>query len=274
MKTRMMLACVLSLCALSASGGQALAAGQALDAGMPPGAEPVCRLLYNKTRQTTQEPVERDGVLYLPLREICDDARIPVYWDQEKKLAAVERDGAIIPAAGLLRNGVTLVPVSFVTDKLKLSVQLFPDINAVSVAGPVLTEGQALADLPLFKRYSKEDYIWLSRIVEAEAKGETYSSRLGVASVVLNRLKDPAYPDTVKEVVFDHSCGVQFTPTANGSIYNQPSALSCLAALDALEGKNDAPGALFFVATRAASSSWAQHNRQYAFAIGGHSYYY
>src|SRR6185437_4776126 len=37
----------------------------------------------------------------------------------------------------------------------------------------------------------------LARLVEAEAKGESYEGKVGVATVVLNRVDSPKFPDTV-----------------------------------------------------------------------------
>lgn len=70
--------------------------------------------------------------------------------------------------------------------------------------------------------YSDEDLLWLSRVVFAEAGCDWFPDwvQRDVASVVLNRVADPRYPDTIKGVIFDPG---QYSCAASGSIYNNPT---------------------------------------------------
>ena len=64
---------------------------------------------------------------------------------------------------------------------------------------------------------SDKDYEVLLRIVEAEAGGEDETGKILVANVVLNRVQNSAFPDTVEEVVFQNEGGCyQFSPIENG----------------------------------------------------------
>ena len=64
---------------------------------------------------------------------------------------------------------------------------------------------------------SEQDIDCLMRIVEAEAGCEDRKGKLLVANVVINRVKDKAFPDTVTEVVYQrNSQSVQFSPVSNG----------------------------------------------------------
>ncbi|MBQ7668814.1 MAG: cell wall hydrolase [Clostridia bacterium] len=49
---------------------------------------------------------------------------------------------------------------------------------------------------------SPNDKLNLYRIVEAECGGEPVEQRMGIAEVILNRVQNPAYPNTVTEVVY------------------------------------------------------------------------
>ena len=74
-----------------------------------------------------------------------------------------------------------------------------------------VTEKERLYEL------SEDDYEVLLRIVEAEAGGEDEEGKMLVAGVVLNRVDNPAFPDTVREVVFQRENGTsQFSPAYNG----------------------------------------------------------
>ena len=71
--------------------------------------------------------------------------------------------------------------------------------------------------------YSDEDLYWLSRVVFAEAGCDWFPDwvQRDVASVVLNRVADPRYPDTIKGVIFDPG---QYSCVNSGAIYNTPTS--------------------------------------------------
>ena len=64
------------------------------------------------------------------------------------------------------------------------------------------------------------DYYTLLQIVEAEATGGDIKSKILIANVVLNRVKDSRFPDTIYDVVWQTAGGSpQFPlPTTAGSI--------------------------------------------------------
>lgn len=70
--------------------------------------------------------------------------------------------------------------------------------------------------------YTEEDLYWLARVTYAEAGCSWFPDwvQRDVASVVLNRVKDPRYPNSIKEVIFDP---YQYECVDNGSIYDTPS---------------------------------------------------
>lgn len=70
--------------------------------------------------------------------------------------------------------------------------------------------------------YSDEDLLWLSRVVFAEAGCDWFPDwvQRDVASVVLNRVADPRYPDTIKDVIFDPG---QYSCVNSGAIYREPT---------------------------------------------------
>lgn len=122
--------------------------------------------------------------------------------------------------------------------------------------------------------YDYEDLYWLSRVISAEAKGESFTGQLGVGTVVLNRVRSAEFPNTVKGVVFDRKYGTQFTPVANGTIYEQPTESAVIAAKMCLDGYTLSNSVLYFVNPRIATSSWIQNHRKYAFSVGNHDFYH
>jgi len=120
-----------------------------------------------------------------------------------------------------------------------------------------------------------EDLYWLSRIIHAEAQGESYEGKVAVGNVVLNRVKSSLFPNSVKGVVFDKQQGyTQFSPVLDGSIYNTPGSESVQAAKDALGGSRPVGDALYFLNPSKSTNFWIIKNRQYSTTIGDHDFYY
>lgn len=125
---------------------------------------------------------------------------------------------------------------------------------------------------------ASEDYYSLLQIVEAEATGGDMKSKILVANVVLNRVADDRFPDSIYGVIWDHSAGcVQFSPTVDGRIYTVEITDDTYEAVDrALNGEDYSEGALFFMARSAAesySTQWFDGTLQWLFEYGGHEYY-
>ena len=68
--------------------------------------------------------------------------------------------------------------------------------------------------------YSETDLYVLSHIISAEAGNCSEDMMLSVGSVVLNRVADDRFPDTIEEVVFQPG---QYSPTWNGAYYAEPT---------------------------------------------------
>ena len=69
-----------------------------------------------------------------------------------------------------------------------------------------------------------------------KAGGESLQGQIAVGNVVLNRVADDAFPDTIPAVIFDRKHGTQFQPVDNGTVYQSPTALSTEAARQVLDG--------------------------------------
>ncbi|MEJ9225213.1 cell wall hydrolase [Priestia aryabhattai] len=97
----------------------------------------------------------------------------------------------------------------------------------------------------------------LARLVEAEAKGESYEGKVGVATVVLNRVDSPKFPDTVtgviKQVV---GKAYAFSPVQNGSINKPASEDSKKAVEQALTRKDRLDDSIYFYNPKTATDNW------------------
>lgn len=122
------------------------------------------------------------------------------------------------------------------------------------------------------------DYYTLLQIVEAEATGGDLKSKILIADVVLNRVEDSRFPDTIYEVVWQRAGGSpQFSPTADGRIYTVSITDETIEAVDrALAGEDYSQGALFFVARSDAelqNLNWFDQNLEPVFEYGGHEFF-
>jgi len=97
----------------------------------------------------------------------------------------------------------------------------------------------------------------LARLVEAEAKGESYEGKVGVATVVLNRVDSPKFPDTVtgviKQVV---GKAYAFSPVQNGSINKPASENSKKAVEQALTRKDRLDDSNYIYNPKTATDNW------------------
>jgi N-acetylmuramoyl-L-alanine amidase len=114
---------------------------------------------------------------------------------------------------------------------------------------------------------SKEEIDLLARIVRAEAQTEPMEGKVAVARVVLNRVKSPQFPNTVKEVIYQRN---QFQPVMNGEI-NMPADKESFDAVNSaiLNHPHIADEALFFYNPEIATSRWLD-SRETIVTIGQH----
>lgn len=121
--------------------------------------------------------------------------------------------------------------------------------------------------------YVQDEVYWLSRIIHAEAGIEPFLGQIAVGNVVLNRVRSEIFPDNIYAVIFDREYGVQFTPIANGTIYNTPDAEAVAAAKICLEGYSISHEILYFLNAALAENFWVPNNRPYVMTISGHDFY-
>ncbi len=119
----------------------------------------------------------------------------------------------------------------------------------------------------------------LYRLVQSEVGYIDEKSKMLVASVVLNRVKDKAFPDTVTGVVMQKLGSVyQFSPVKpGGRFWTCKVDDSTKKAVDKVLKNGDcSKGALYFVAKRyttASRSSWFDRNLKWLYHHGGQDYY-
>ncbi len=114
--------------------------------------------------------------------------------------------------------------------------------------------------------YSRNDLYLLAKVIHAEARGEIYTGKVAVGAVVLNRVKDSGFPNTIAGVIYQKGA---FTAVSDGQINLEPDESAMSAARDAMNGWDPTYGCLYYYNPAKATSSWI-FSRETVTTIGRH----
>ena len=70
-------------------------------------------------------------------------------------------------------------------------------------------------DKVVAKKYTANDLKYLSCIIWCEAGNQSYSGKIAVGVVIMNRKRSHSFPNSVKGVIYQRG---QFSPTSNGAM--------------------------------------------------------
>lgn len=117
---------------------------------------------------------------------------------------------------------------------------------------------------------SKEERDLFARLVEAEAKGESYEGKVAVATVVLNRVDSSEFPNTVTGVIRQVvGKTYAFSPVQNGEINKPASSEAKRAVEEALTRKDRLNDSIYFYNPEIATDQWIR-SRTVVKTIGSH----
>ena len=119
-----------------------------------------------------------------------------------------------------------------------------------------------------------QEYQVLLKIVEAEAGCEDTEGRMLVANVVMNRVRNGYFPNTVTEVVYQRQDGTaQFSPVSDGRIDTVNVSQGTIDAVArVMNGEDISQGALFFRSVRS-RSGWFDQKLSRVLEHGNHIFY-
>lgn len=161
------------------------------------------------------------------------------YLNEAARLAetiAADKDQVASASADVVRPGLfsakadASVLQQFSTEPASLDLQPVADLIGgltLRARDSAALEGLVtftLDDLGLFKGVDKQ-LDCLSRAVYYEARSEDTVGQMAVAEVVMNRVRDPRFPKTICDVVYQgqyRDTGCQFTFTCDGSVRQKP----------------------------------------------------
>ncbi len=227
------------------------------------------------------------GIAYAPADELCGllaDIEVSGSFDDENTYR-ICGDGVDITAVigeayitslgrvlwcgrggevGCLDDGVVILPIEPICRALGLEFEM--------------EDGHAMIDGEVAVKsaddvYDSESLYWLSRIISAESRGEPFEGQIAVGCVVLNRLRQLDYLDSVYEVIFDRRYGIQFSPAYSGSVYNEPTESSVRAAKVCLEGYSISDSIIYFINSADILPEWMSVGCRLIVTIGHHDFY-
>lgn len=113
---------------------------------------------------------------------------------------------------------------------------------------------------------SSSDVYLLAKTIYAEGRGEPYVGQVAIGAVIMNRVRNQAFPNTVSGVVYQKGA---FTAVDDGQINLTPNETAMKAARDAINGWDPTGGAIYYYNPAVATSSWI-FERQTITVIGKH----
>ncbi len=243
--------------------------------------------IHGKRLVATPDVCRIGEVTYVPLRPFVEalDDTAEFSWNQERQTATVTAhwleikvpqdscyiiaNGRYLYGAGKVKNqnGSIMVPLAPMAKAFGVEADWDPETETAYITG----EPDPIN--PDWAFYNEDTLYWLSRIVYSEAGIEELEGQIAVAQVVLNRVASSCFPSSVYDVIFDNRGGVQFSPTANGTIYQDPSREAVIAAKLALDGADVVGDSCYFMNPDLADEGWFERNCEYVTTIGGHRFY-
>lgn len=136
-------------------------------------------------------------------------------------------------------------------------------LTADGIAGP---ETLSKIGLPSGSSSQNSNVNLIARVVNGEARGESYEGQVAIAAVILNRVKHASFPNSISGVIYQPGA---FTAVSDGQI-NAEMYSSCYnAARDALNGWDPTGGAIYYYNPVTATNSWIR-SRKIIKTIGKH----
>lgn len=110
----------------------------------------------------------------------------------------------------------------------------------------------------------------MARAINGEARGEPYEGQVAVGAVILNRVKDSRFPNTISGVIYQPGA---FTAVSDGQINAPISEGSTVykAAQDAMNGWDPTGGCVYYFNPATATNKWIW-SRPLVKTIGKHRF--
>lgn len=125
-------------------------------------------------------------------------------------------------------------------------------------------------NVSLAKTTNTSDVQLMARAINGEARGEPYEGQVAVGAVILNRVKDSRFPNSISGVIYQPGA---FTAVSDGQINAAISEGSTVykAAQDAMNGWDPTSGCVYYFNPSTATNKWIW-SRPLVKTIGKHRF--
>lgn len=106
----------------------------------------------------------------------------------------------------------------------------------------------------------------MARAINGESRGEPYIGQVAVGAVIMNRVRDPRFPNTIAGVIYQPGA---FTAISDGQIHSNLEETPKKAANDAINGWDPSGGAIYYYNPAKTTNKWI-YSRPIIKRIGKH----
>jgi N-acetylmuramoyl-L-alanine amidase len=219
-------------------------------------------MLFNHNKYLMDAaPFIQENRTYIPLRHAAEFLHADVNWDPETYTASISSEPLYVFAEG---DSLDSIGAQFDT-----TAELLAERNEWDAAEPEVGEALKVVIPGIMKEKinpkepepeptidveSHPDFLLLAKIIQVEAGYESYEGQLAVGSVIMNRVHDERFPNTIRGVIYSPG---QFPPAHNGLLdRSEPNESVLKAAKAVLNGENNVEGALYFHNPNVSSGSF------------------
>ena len=146
-----------------------------------------------------------------------------------------------------------------------LAIKKFQENKGLEVTGELDSKTTASLGVSASNQANSDLYL-LAKLIYSEARGEPYVGQVAVGAVVLNRVANPNFPNTLEGVIYQPWA---FTALHDGQFELEPESTAYQAAQDALNGWDPTYGCIYYYNPKTATSSWI-FSRTTVVTIGNH----
>ena len=115
---------------------------------------------------------------------------------------------------------------------------------------------------------NSNDLNLLAHIIYGEGRGEPYEGQVAIGAVILNRVKNSSFPNTIAGVIYQKGA---FDAVSDGQINMSPDSTAKKAAQDAMNGWDPSYGAIYYFNPSTATNKWIW-SRPLTVVIGKHRF--
>lgn len=150
----------------------------------------------------------------------------------------------------------------------KEAVKQFQRDNGLVVDGIAGAKTLAALKISTESTNTSSDVYLLARCIYGEARGEVYLGKVAVGAVILNRVKDANFPNSVSGVIYQPGA---FDAVSDGQINLAPDEECIRAARDAFGGWDPTNGCLYYYNPKTATNKWML-SKEVMLVVGNHSF--